>query len=146
MVPWEFAQSREISPEAKAIMLYLWSKPADWRVRCLDIENMLGCGRERRRRAFGELLYRGYMQLIRHRHSDGKIIGSHYGYSREPVPVRMRPELIKPLDARGYPVIGGLKPKPIFMSRTRVTMDRWALADPGWEPVSPGDDQEPIEE
>jgi hypothetical protein len=55
----ELAQDRMISFEARGLMLYLLSKPLDWKVQIKDLQQM--CGRDRVYRILKELQKSGYI-------------------------------------------------------------------------------------
>lgn len=62
-----------LSMEAKAILIYLLSKPQDWDVRAADVERWGNCGKKLRRRVYGELEREGYLKVEKYNDLDGTL-------------------------------------------------------------------------
>jgi len=60
MIARDTAQDRSLSYEARGLLAYLLSKPADWKIIVADIETK-HCGRDKARNMIKELVAAGYM-------------------------------------------------------------------------------------
>jgi hypothetical protein len=66
-VPRATAQDRQLSFEARGVLMYLLSKPDDWQTRISDLQQ--GCGRDKIRRILAELEKARY---LKHEHEHDK--------------------------------------------------------------------------
>lgn len=73
-----FINDESISWKAKGILLYLLSKPDDWRVYETDIVKHSTDGRDSVRSAIRELIKAGYIMREKVRNEKGRIVGSNY--------------------------------------------------------------------
>lgn len=75
MISRELAQARGVlSWAARAVMLYLISKPRGWRLNVQDLRNEGGCGREQIYSILKELQEAGYLKRIEHRNDRGVFV------------------------------------------------------------------------
>lgn len=82
------ANDERLSFEARGVLLYLLSKPADWEIQFVDVEKQGKIGREKRQRIFAELEKYGYFERIERR-SAGKF---DYDYQLHETPVNIEPQ------------------------------------------------------
>lgn len=78
------AQDSRLSFEARGVLLYLLSKPDDWRVQFADIEREGNFGRDKRQRIFAELEQTRYFERVDLRNEGGQFA---YDYLVHEVPV-----------------------------------------------------------
>lgn len=78
MINKSFVNDSSISWKAKGILLYLLSKPDDWKVREGDIVNHAKDGRDSVRAAIRELIKAGYIVRTRCRDDMGRLAPSEY--------------------------------------------------------------------
>lgn len=93
--------SSSLSPEAKIVLIYLLSKPEGWKAKVADIVTYINLGREeQKRRKLGpstvtrimkELVASGHAQKKLVRGEGGKLEGSYYDISDEPIFTETRP-------------------------------------------------------
>lgn len=74
----DVAQDARLSFEARGLLLYLLSKPTDWRITIADLQRAGQCGRDRVYRILRELREAGYLQHARGRSTRGTIVWSDY--------------------------------------------------------------------
>lgn len=89
------AQNNDLSFEARGLLLYLLSKPDDWKAFSKDIEREGNIGRDKRIRLFKELEKAGYCKRIR-RQSHKGLIEVETLIFEEPIPKEDRSYLGKP--------------------------------------------------
>lgn len=70
-------QRDDLSYEARGMLAYLISLPADWEIRVTNLE-IESAGREKVRRILKELIEAGYLALVKNHDEKGHFIGSHY--------------------------------------------------------------------
>lgn len=86
------AQDRTLTWEARGVMLYLLSKPDDWKLTPPDLEQE--CGRDKVYKILGELIKHRYICRDDIRDERGKRITVEYAIFEEPFPEK--PDLAKP--------------------------------------------------
>jgi len=74
--PWvtvskSLTQNKELSWEARGMMVYLLGKPDDWQVRMTDLQRQSPAGREQTQRIFKELEEHGFVRRIQRHLKDG---------------------------------------------------------------------------
>jgi len=73
VIATDMAQRKNMSFEARGMLVYLLSMPDDWNARMSDLENASPAGRDQTRRVFSELLNLGYATRQRIRMPSGKM-------------------------------------------------------------------------
>jgi len=78
------AQERTLSYEARGMLVYLLSKPIDWKVQLADLEQ--GCGRDKVRKILAELIKHGYIVRSKRRRTgeDHHYLPTEYRVREEP--------------------------------------------------------------
>jgi hypothetical protein len=94
----KLAQDARLSFEARGVMLYLLSKPADWIVQFSDIEREGKFGREKRQKIFAELETAGYFERLEKR-EEGKFKFD-YIVHEKPINIGLQPRTGKPLTVK----------------------------------------------
>jgi predicted DNA-binding transcriptional regulator len=62
-----------LSTDSVAILVYVMSKPADWKINIKNISNRYSIGRDKVRNAINNLKERGYVKRVRQRNKDGSL-------------------------------------------------------------------------
>jgi len=96
VVPRKLAQNEELSFDARGLLLYLLSKPRDWRVQIADLRAAGQIGRDKAYGLLTELIQAGH--VVRHevRDAQGRAGGIEYYVYDFPLPVVVS-EKIEPL-------------------------------------------------
>lgn len=81
--PRSAPQDRSLTWEARGMLWYLLSKPGDWEVRPLDLQQQ--CGKNRAYKILNELIQHQYIQRIYHRDEKGRIEDIEYMVYSKPV-------------------------------------------------------------
>ena len=75
MVNKQFVNDKKLSAKAKGILLYLLSKPDDWKVYQKDIVNHMDDGRTAIKNGIEELVDQGYIERKKARSEKGEFKG-----------------------------------------------------------------------
>jgi hypothetical protein len=78
----------DLSMAAKAVMLYLVSRPPNWNIQMADIERWGKCGEDKRQRLFKELIAAGYLEFITEHDKVTGRIRKYYQMHRNPKKVK----------------------------------------------------------
>ncbi len=79
-------QDERLSFEARGLLTYLLSKPADWQIQIADLQREGGCGRDRIYRLLKELRDAGYVQRERIHQPNGAFVWGPYRVYEIPFP------------------------------------------------------------
>lgn len=83
----------KMSAEALGVLVFLISKPSNWKVLPGPLGKQFGCGRDKIYRIMGELIELGYATREADRDYVGKITGWNYLVSNEKQPLPEKPEV-----------------------------------------------------
>lgn len=70
------AQDKRLSWEARGVLAYLLSKPDDWQLMVIDLQQ--NCGRDKVKKIITELAEFGYLKIEAHRDENGKFTNNEY--------------------------------------------------------------------
>lgn len=82
-----------LSAEALGVLVFLLSKPGDWKIMPGSLGKHFGCGRDKIYRIMGELIETGYAAREPDRDSSGVIRGWNYTVSNDKSPLPEKPEV-----------------------------------------------------
>ncbi len=103
-------EDSRLSWTARGLLIYLLSKPDDWKVIVKELQRRGDLGRDGVYRLLQELRSTGYMNFVKHRAADGRIRGGTYyvfdtpGEGVSGIPHPELPETVKPDTAEPDPV------------------------------------------
>ena len=105
-IPNAIIDNRELSAEARWVLIYLLSKPKDWVVRVTDIRAAGNLGRDKAYSLMKELVEARYVEKVQGRNEDGSYGDAEYlvvdqPFTEKPYPAEPNPvnqELSKDLD------------------------------------------------
>lgn len=84
-IPNSIIENRELSAEARWVLIYLLSKPKDWVVRVADIRAAGNYGRDKVYSLLKELVEARYVEKVQDRNEDGSFGDAEYLVSDEPI-------------------------------------------------------------
>jgi hypothetical protein len=84
VVNQDFIQNRDLSIEARMVIVYLMSLPIDWTINSNNLQYQLGVGRDKLSKSMRELKEAGYMQRTPIKGRSGRIDRWHTKYSDRP--------------------------------------------------------------
>ena len=78
VIPNDLATDNSISFEARGMLVYILSRPVDWKIRMLDLQKFGDCGEKKIYRIINELLDFGYLVRRRARNEQGTFTSVEY--------------------------------------------------------------------
>lgn len=111
-------EDSRLSWAARGLLVYLLSRPDDWRIRVDHLRQQATSGRDAVYKLLTELRQSGYVQRQRTRGDDGRLQGTfYYVHETPPPPLPEKPDTVKP-----YPVSQEVLPNTevqLILSRTK---------------------------
>lgn len=101
MMNRDTAQDKSLSWEARGVLAYLLSKPDDWQVMVVDLQQ--NCGRDKVRHILDELKEACYLRIVPARNQAGKFSKAEYQVYEQPYtenPTTVKPTTVKPETAK----------------------------------------------
>lgn len=85
MITRSLLQSKDISLEAKGLLVFLLAQRSDWDIALSKLAKYVGTGRDRVQRIINELIEKGYCKRIDCRDAKGKFMYFYYEVYEEPI-------------------------------------------------------------
>jgi len=97
-IPNAIIDNRELSAEARWVLIYLLSKPKDWVVRVTDIRAAGNLGRDKAYSIMKELVEARYVEKVQGRNEDGSYGDAEYLVVDQPLPEKPYPAEPNPVN------------------------------------------------
>ena len=87
----QLAQDSRTSLELKGLLLYVLSKPDNWKIRIDDIRKQHNLGRDKVYKLINEAITHGYIRREILRSPDGRVLATNYYIYEKPLPTNQEP-------------------------------------------------------